>query len=299
MKHQAMHSRAASPRAYTKSSTRPSGFTLVEILVVLAIIAILTSILFPVFRQVQENGRSAACQSNLKQLGMAFAQYARDYNDRLPGGGNYQAWGNGGHWVAGVNGEDGKLAKLGATDKADEYPYIAGRKADIEKGALFSYVKTPEVYVCPSNEDGEAKRLTYSMNCAISGGPVSRVRFPSSMVLLVDEWKASDAYFWAADNPASTDTITKDHNASGNLLFLDGHAKNYTNSNFPLDDSGPATTAGTGLANKIAGSKRGNEPASTSTPRFRDVTLGPEGAYSPNPFYSTPGTVKDACTPVA
>ena len=293
MKHQANHRRASGRAA--------RGFTLVEILVVLAIIAILASILFPVFRTAREAGRTAACSSNLKQLGLAFLQYSRDYNDRLPGGGNYQAWENGGHWIAGI--KDKPLAKLGVADKANEYPLEvdAGvpRSANIEKGALFNYAKTAELYVCPSNEDGEAKRTTYSMNCAISGGPVSRVRLPTAMVLLVDEWKASDGYFWAVDNAASTDTITKDHNDSGNLLFLDGHVKAYTNSAFSLDDLGPATTAGTGLFNKTAGSTRASEPKNSSTPRFRDVTLGPDGAYSPSPFYTTnPAEPKNACQPV-
>src|SRR3954462_9321456 len=64
---------------------RKQGFTLIELLVVIAIIAILASILFPVFARARENARRSSCQSNLKQLGLAFAQYTQDYDERLPG----------------------------------------------------------------------------------------------------------------------------------------------------------------------------------------------------------------------
>ena len=60
------------------------GFTLIELLVVIAIIAILAAILFPVFARARENARKANCQSNLKQIGLAFLQYVQDYDERMP-----------------------------------------------------------------------------------------------------------------------------------------------------------------------------------------------------------------------
>src|SRR6266496_3296806 len=61
--------------------TRHRGFTLIELLVVIAIIAIIAAILFPVFAQAREKARQAACMSNLRQIGLAFAQYVQDYDE--------------------------------------------------------------------------------------------------------------------------------------------------------------------------------------------------------------------------
>ena len=60
------------------------GFTLIELLVVIAIIAILAAILFPVVAKAREKARQSACNSNVKQIGIALQQYVQDYDERIP-----------------------------------------------------------------------------------------------------------------------------------------------------------------------------------------------------------------------
>ena len=117
------------------------GFTLIELLVVIAIIAILAAILFPVFAKAREKARQTSCSSNMKQLGIGFAQYVQDFDEKQP-------YGNTGGPTNGKGGE------------------VVGWAADI-----YNYVKSTGVYKCPDDPgvvSGANVPLSYAMNANLA-----------------------------------------------------------------------------------------------------------------------------------
>ncbi len=281
------------------------AFTLIEILVVVAIIALLAALLFPVFSRVREEGRKTSCLNNMNQLGLAFQQYAADSRGKYPLSGDFydattgacfgamcDGWAPGnGHWVAGPPNQS--IAYIDNTT-GGVVGEPNGNAANLEAGALFPYVKSTAVYVCPSNQDGEVKKLTYSMNCALTALSTSRIRSPGDIVLLVDEEKANDGYFFAVnDGPAgssaggttsnSTDALTIRHNGGGNLLFADGHVKFFAFDSFPLDGSPQ------GKANKWK---------TSGSPRFHDRGFGLYGSSMPTTT-TNPNITTDYCNATA
>lgn len=67
--------------ASSRCAAKRAGFTLIELLIVIAIIAILAALLFPVFAKAREKGRQIACISNERQIGLALLQYVDDYDE--------------------------------------------------------------------------------------------------------------------------------------------------------------------------------------------------------------------------
>jgi len=68
-------------RGRATGARRRRGFSLIELIVVLAVTAVLASILFPAFRGVRESAQRLACASNMRQIGLAMTMYS-DHNER-------------------------------------------------------------------------------------------------------------------------------------------------------------------------------------------------------------------------
>jgi prepilin-type processing-associated H-X9-DG protein len=108
------------------------------LLVVIAIIAILAAILFPVFAQARSKARQAACLSNLKQLTLGFMMYSQDYDESFP------------QWKWDLNYRDASGA--GSTPN---------NATSLWNNAIFPYVKNAGVYTCPEDARGLTAEQLY------------------------------------------------------------------------------------------------------------------------------------------
>ena len=61
------------------------AFSLLDLLVAIAIIGVLMTIMLPVLTHAKESTRRVVCRSNVRQFGLAIALYASEHKDRLPG----------------------------------------------------------------------------------------------------------------------------------------------------------------------------------------------------------------------
>ncbi len=75
-----------SSRPTMRDNIHRYGFSLIELLVVLAVLSLLMGILLPAFSKVRQQARRAACTSNLRQVGVAIHLYAEAFNDTIPFG---------------------------------------------------------------------------------------------------------------------------------------------------------------------------------------------------------------------
>ncbi len=132
------------------------GFTLIELLVVLAVVGILAALLLPALIRGKAAAQSAACKSNLRQLGLALNLYVNDY-DKYPGnaavyaGRTFQ-----GIWAYGMNWLN---------------PYVGGQydPEDINS-RLYAVRDTPSVFNCPAVKPrhfpglfGQAGSMSYDL----------------------------------------------------------------------------------------------------------------------------------------
>ena len=176
---------------------RKRAFTLIETLVVVAIIGILAAILLPVFSRTRCSSSRSSCQSNLKQIALAWQQYAADYDNSAP--------------TLSTNG-----AFYGWSD------------------ALTAYSANPALLHCPSNPALPAANpiapgyCDYWTNSRLSGLSLARVSSPAATIIL-GEGAAGNAQYALSHLPQTWRNDPKSpafrHQEGANYAFADGHVR--------------------------------------------------------------------------
>ena len=210
------------------------GFTLIELLVVIAIIAVLAAILFPVFMQAKENGRKAACQSNLRQLGLGLTEYLENWHGRFMPAYLVTAEGN---WMSRMKEylRSPGVAKC-PSDSVDERspPHAAGN--DVRgpsyriNGWMWGGDQTP----------GMRPHDVWGGNVQNNPVSLSEVRYVTSMLAFADGqavngWGSTTSfggvtdlnvpYYVKTDSNAAARSPMNRHSDGFNVCFLDGHVK--------------------------------------------------------------------------
>lgn len=169
-------------------SPRP-GFTITELLVVMAAAAAVAGIAVPVTRSVLARSREAACLNNLRNLGVALESYLQDHQQVLPS------------------------MEAGRASKSENVPVL-----DV---VLLPYVGNPQAFQCPQDAVQFGKSgSSYLWNSTQNGLHVSKLTFfgisdrPDKIALITDK---------EAWHPAGTNFLYADQTSSNRMRFSTGN----------------------------------------------------------------------------
>jgi len=263
-------------------SLNKRAFTLIEILVTIAIIAILTAILFPVFARARENARRVSCLSNLKQIGLAIMQYTQDYDEMYSP--NFKRSTTNKTIAQTETGTPGAYfysSYDGSASSGHGYSWM---------DFIFPYIRNVQVFICPNasyptaaftTDYGRCKLSStcsypsyginsafYNVNTGYTGSQswltplrMSAVQRPSELIMVMDmNWDNNN------NNPALYNAYSKmtgtlhpyfaPHFDGTSIIFADGHAK--WRSSESIRSAIPATCSGTSFVSACNNAREWN-----------------------------------------
>jgi prepilin-type N-terminal cleavage/methylation domain-containing protein len=219
MKGPSFHNRpmsASGRRAVPPKSTR-AGFTLLEILFVVLIIAILAMLLLPVLNKAQARARSASCSNQLRQMGIALHEFSHDHLDQFP----FQVSTNQGGTL--------EFARAGFAMSGEFF--FAYRHFQILSNSLVS----PRMLRCSMDTRLPADNFSVLQNTNLSYFIATTAEYskPDSILCgdrnISGEALASGSIVRTSTNSAVVWTAEL-HHFKGNLLFSDSHVAQVNNS---------------------------------------------------------------------
>jgi prepilin-type N-terminal cleavage/methylation domain-containing protein/prepilin-type processing-associated H-X9-DG protein len=212
----------------------PGGFTLIELLVVISIIAMLMSIMLPGLSNAREMGRRVVCQSNMRQLSIAWYAYAIENDDALCSPDTETSLTVDSPWVN--DGPDQPGNTIGGTEQA------------IRDGVLAPYLSyTVKVYKCKSDPTELVRSYAisntmggFSCGCGNITPPYTgwgQIAEPSNRLVFIDaDSVLPEGYpkwihggFWPVDWKTQTwaipqyNNITSRHSNGTNVSYADTH----------------------------------------------------------------------------
>jgi prepilin-type N-terminal cleavage/methylation domain-containing protein/prepilin-type processing-associated H-X9-DG protein len=192
------------------------AFSLIELLVAIAVIAILAALLLSALACAKGKAQAIECRNNLKQWGVATHAFAADHDDYLPKDGSF----------SGSSTDEGWYIDLPRALNLPSYHEMPWRtNADIDPGHC--------IWICPSNprRSNGNELFHYCLNKNVNGNgtdnqiQLSNVRRPAVTVWLFDNGQIAAV---AQQNNVHTNL----HNKGAHFLFLDGHVARFRNKEY-------------------------------------------------------------------